>query len=143
MLKEKGIELHSVIGVAQLLDILVKNNRISQDIKEKVLQFVANNQVKLKVDIFSKVFKIIEPIQCHNYILFPQPNVCQMTFEERAKLPSTSEVNKRLFEIMTKKKTNLCLAADVDKVSDLLQIANICGPHIAILKVLINYLIQL
>lgn len=56
-----------------------------------------------------------------------------MSFGSRAAL-SKCPISKRLFEIMEMKKSNLCLAADVNSSQSLLKLAKTVGPHIAILK---------
>lgn len=57
----------------------------------------------------------------------------QLTFTERAEL-ATSSVATRLFEIMSTKETNLCLALDETDASRFLTLAEAIGPEIAVLK---------
>ena len=49
----------------------------------------------------------------------------------RAKKPLAS----KLLELMDKKSTTLCLAADYTKSQDILELADWAGPHIAVLKI--------
>ena len=56
-----------------------------------------------------------------------------MSIENR-KEQAKSDLAKRLFEIMIKKKSNLCLAADVKSSQELFALAEKIGPHICCLK---------
>ena len=65
----------------------------------------------------------------------------------RAKKPLAS----KLLELMNKKSTTLCLAADYTKGQDILELADWVGPHIAVLKIHVdiiedfdqNFIVQL
>lgn len=54
-------------------------------------------------------------------------------FIQRASLTKNSTA-KRLFELMVRKQTNLAVAADVTTSAELLRLADLLGPEIAILK---------
>lgn len=56
-----------------------------------------------------------------------------MPFSARA-LVSKCPISKTLFELMERKKSNLCLAADVTSAENLLKLAKTIGPHIAVFK---------
>ena len=55
------------------------------------------------------------------------------TYKERA-FVSKNKVGKQLFEIMERKKTNLCFSVDLIYSKELLNLANIIGPYICCLK---------
>lgn len=57
----------------------------------------------------------------------------KLSYEERAKI-TKNEVAKKLFSIMATKQTNLCVALDLTKSSDILDILEQVGPHICVLK---------
>ena len=57
----------------------------------------------------------------------------ELSFEERANL-TENKMAKKLFALMSAKKTNLCLAADFNKFDDLLKAADELGPYICIFK---------
>lgn len=57
----------------------------------------------------------------------------KLTYEIRANL-SKSPLAKRLFNLMAQKQTNLCLAADLTKADEILDMADKCGPYICLLK---------
>ncbi|CAN7945292.1 unnamed protein product, partial [Ixodes hexagonus] len=63
----------------------------------------------------------------------------QLSFRERA-LQTTHPLTQRLFEIMEQKQTNLCVAADVTRSSEVLHLADSLGPHICIFKTHIDIL---
>lgn len=57
----------------------------------------------------------------------------KLTYENRANL-SKSPLAKRLFNLMAQKQTNLCLAADLTKADEILDMADKVGPYICLLK---------
>ena len=59
-----------------------------------------------------------------------------MTFQAFPWLDSSNGVLKDLHAIMIKKKSILCVAADVTSCQELLQLADSIGPYICLLKVL-------
>lgn len=56
-----------------------------------------------------------------------------MSYTARSDLAKCS-VTKELFNLMTLKKTNMCLAADLTKAEDILNLVETAGPYICILK---------
>lgn len=60
-------------------------------------------------------------------------NRLKLPYCKRAKLAKNLLASK-LLELMESKQTNLCLAADLKKTDAILELANIVGPHIAVLK---------
>jgi len=57
-----------------------------------------------------------------------------LSYAERAALPGTSLLAADIFSIVEKKRTNLCLSADVTSTSELLKLAEQVGDHICVLK---------
>ena len=57
-----------------------------------------------------------------------------MTYTDRASLRSTHPLTAYLLRLMVAKQTNLCLSADVQSTSQLLDIAEECGGSICVLK---------
>ncbi|XP_015788577.1 uridine 5'-monophosphate synthase [Tetranychus urticae] len=48
---------------------------------------------------------------------------------------TVNPINKVLFEMMERKKTNLCLAVDLTKSSEIIDIVDKMGPHVVIIKI--------
>lgn len=57
----------------------------------------------------------------------------KMCFKSRQDY-AASPITKKLFEIMVAKESNLCVAADLTKASEILDLVALIGPHICILK---------
>lgn len=57
----------------------------------------------------------------------------KLPYCKRAKLAKNPLASK-LLELMESKQSNLCLAADLKKTDAILELANVAGPHIAVLK---------
>ena len=57
-----------------------------------------------------------------------------MSYQERAGLRHTPPLAAYLLKLMAAKQTNLCLSADVQSTSQLLDIAEECGGSICLLK---------
>jgi orotidine-5'-phosphate decarboxylase len=55
------------------------------------------------------------------------------TYQQRAE-NAINAVAKDVLQLLERKKSNLCIAADLVKAQDLLDLAEKCGPYIAILK---------
>ncbi|KYN06707.1 PREDICTED: uridine 5'-monophosphate synthase [Cyphomyrmex costatus] len=58
----------------------------------------------------------------------------KLPYSKRAKL-TTNPLASKLLELMELKQTNLCLAADLTKINVILELANVAGPYIAVLKI--------
>lgn len=58
----------------------------------------------------------------------------KLGFKERAELIETSKIAQKIFKLTLEKKSNLCVAVDVDTADKLLDIAEKVAPHICILK---------
>lgn len=56
------------------------------------------------------------------------------TYDARASLPSTHPLSAYLYELISTKRTNLCVSADVHSSSALLKLAEEVGDHICVLK---------
>lgn len=58
----------------------------------------------------------------------------KMDFLSRSKL-AKNKMAAKLLQLMDMKETTLCLAADLTKADDILELADLAGPHIAVLKI--------
>ncbi|XP_052532081.1 uridine 5'-monophosphate synthase [Tympanuchus pallidicinctus] len=124
-LEEHGIRLHSVCTLSEMLDILQQQGEVDVEMVEKVKNFIQGN--------------VFEPGAQNGPT--PVKRVCkELSFRARAELPGVHPVAARLFTLMEKKQTNLCLSADVTGSKELLQLAASLGPSICILKTHIDIL---
>lgn len=122
-LDAQGLKLHSVFSMSAILDFLVAEGRVDSSVRDELIQFLADNQVKAA-----------PPGDKQNSE--PQKEngpAAHLTYAARAENVECP-VGKRLLELMDAKKTNLAVAADVTTKAELLDLADKVGPHICILK---------
>lgn len=103
-----GYNLHAVFTLQELLGLLKKSHRISQE----------------TVDMVQTSCTQTKKVLCNEFL----------TYKERATY-CTNPIAQRLLTIMETKETNLVLAADVTTKAKLLQLANLIGPEICVLKI--------
>ena len=123
-LELNGIRVHTVTRVSELLDFLRESKKIDKDEYEKVTNFLRNNQVQT----------IRTNMEKSN-----GSKVHELTFKERQKL-ATCPVVRKLLSTMEEKKSNLCVAADVQSSSQLLSVAENIGKYICCLKTHVDIL---
>lgn len=58
----------------------------------------------------------------------------KLGFKERAELTETSKIAQKILRLSLEKKSNLCVAVDVDTADQLLDITEKVAPYICILK---------
>ncbi|KAK1291196.1 hypothetical protein QJS10_CPB17g01800 [Acorus calamus] len=117
-LKEKGIELHSVVKLSEILDVLVRNGKVAEEKAGEVRAFLDENR---RVSVPGK------PV-----VATPKVRV-RVSYAERAGM-ARNPMGRRLLETMERKQSNLCLAADVNTAAELLSLAEKVGPEICLLK---------
>ncbi|KAH7295671.1 hypothetical protein KP509_27G060200 [Ceratopteris richardii] len=118
-LAQNGVQLHAALNLTQMVEVLVKKGKLTENVASSVRQFIADNQTSLPASV---------PLQS----TLPA-RIKRLSYGERAKLAENATA-RRLFEIMEQKKSNLSLAADVNSAADLLDIAEKVGPEICLLK---------
>ncbi|XP_059476297.1 uridine 5'-monophosphate synthase isoform X2 [Neocloeon triangulifer] len=111
-LEKEGINCHSVCTLMQMMDILKASGKVDDLMLEKVQAYLQDNNDSTPV--------------------YPV-NKRTISFETRAE-KAPCEVSKNLLQLMARKRSNLCVAADVGSASDLLEIAKQVGPYICVLK---------
>ena len=109
-LENSGIRLHSVLEINEVLEVLLKRGNIDNNMFDKVHQFINENQ----------------------FDVLPSSMKC-LSYKERGNIVKNA-VARRIFAIMDKKKSNLAFSVDVTTCAEVLQLADIVGPHICILK---------
>ncbi|KAG8432162.1 hypothetical protein GDO86_016704 [Hymenochirus boettgeri] len=123
-LAERGIRLHSVFTLSQLMDLLHTLGVVNSETVQSVRRFIQENQVTVTV-----------PTPVHD-------SLPAMSYSSRALLPGIHPIASQLLTIMAQKKTNLCLSADVTEASELLLLAAELGPSICMLKTHVDILMD-
>nr|XP_033799888.1 uridine 5'-monophosphate synthase isoform X2 [Geotrypetes seraphini]XP_033799889.1 uridine 5'-monophosphate synthase isoform X2 [Geotrypetes seraphini] len=125
-LQEHGIRLHSVCTLSKLLEILHQHSKIDTEMVGKVRKFIQETSTLTIAQMNGSM---------------PVKKKCrEMGFGTRAQLPGIHLVAARLLKVMDKKRSNLCLSADVTDPEELLQLADSLGPSICMLKTHVDIL---
>ncbi|XP_038972952.1 uridine 5'-monophosphate synthase isoform X1 [Phoenix dactylifera] len=123
-LAAQGIRLHSLTTLTDVLRVLVTHGRVSMEKAAEVRAFLdANRRVAVVAAAAAAA---------------PRSRV-RVSYGERAGM-AKNPMGKRLFEVMEKKQSNLCFAADVSTAKELLDIADKIGPEICLLKTHVDIL---
>ncbi|XP_018417204.1 PREDICTED: uridine 5'-monophosphate synthase [Nanorana parkeri] len=123
-LAENGIRLHSVSTLTQLLNVLQQLGKVDTEMVENVRRFIQENKV---IELPSAPVK--KPCTA-------------LSYSSRAALSGAHPLARRLCAIMEKKKSNLCVSADVTDSASLLRLAAELGPSICMLKTHVDILID-
>ncbi|KAM0931129.1 hypothetical protein ACQ4PT_000526 [Festuca glaucescens] len=121
-LAANGVTLHSLMTLTEVLAVLVRHGKVTEEKAAEVKRFLdANRTVAVPPGT---------PVK---------PKVARMPLAERARL-AVNPMGRRLFEVMEAKQSNLCVAADVQTRKELLELAKKVGPEICMLKTHVNIL---
>ena len=107
VLKENSYEVISIFTITEVINALIKKNKISQEEFDLTLNFIQNNKATRKK------------------IVLDYPSIKKV-----AKHPKNID----LLNIIENKKSNLCCSADVTTKMELLQLIQKVGPNICLLK---------
>jgi len=111
-LTKNGIAVRSLVTVSKVLEVLLREGRISEETVSAVKIFIGNNQTQ-------GVEKSSE--------------VPQWEFSSRSSLME-NEISKRLISTMIRKQSNLCVAVDTQKSEDVLSVVRKVGGSVAVVK---------
>ncbi|KAK9132532.1 hypothetical protein Scep_012060 [Stephania cephalantha] len=120
-LEENGIRLHSMIRLTEMVEVLRRNGRMGEEKVKEVRAFLEDNR------------RVSVPAAAAVAPRSVGRGLVKVSYEERGKMAKNPTALK-LFEVMVKKESNLCLAADVPTAAELLALADKVGPDICLLK---------
>ncbi|XP_017772254.1 PREDICTED: uridine 5'-monophosphate synthase [Nicrophorus vespilloides] len=115
LLKDNGIKMHALLTMTQLMKFLKEADCVTDETCQKVADYLKASQVDASVLNKTKLDRL------------------KMPYEERIS-HSSNAIAKRLFKIMSEKKTNLCIAADLTDAAEILNLAEAVGPHVCLFK---------
>eukprot|EP01027_Heterolobosea_sp_BB2_P023933 GEZU01036003.1.p1 GENE.GEZU01036003.1~~GEZU01036003.1.p1 ORF type:complete len:497 (-),score=161.54 GEZU01036003.1:38-1306(-) len=118
-INKRGYNLHSVLTISELLQVLETEKKLDADTVQRMKEFITNTQV-LGTGAPVEQPKPLEVKKAKRY-------------SERAELCSNPTA-KELLKLMDEKRTNLCVALDVTTKAEVLQYADTLGPYICCLK---------
>ncbi|KAG8191815.1 hypothetical protein JTE90_022808 [Oedothorax gibbosus] len=120
-LEKAGIRLHSLFTLSEIFDRYCTMNKVDDELVISIKEYIKGNKY-IPVKKQATVLK-------------------HMSFEDRAKV-CHQPVAKQLMEIVAKKQSNLCVALDVLKSQELLDLADKLGPFVCMIKTHIDILLD-
>lgn len=117
-LENHGIKVKSLYVMTQLMKYLLQAGKITSEIVKDVGDYLTTNQAP--------------NVSVQGTVAIPDDRL-RLSYNKRAKL-AKNPLTSKLLELMEFKQSNLCLAADLKKTDEILELANVAGPHIAVLK---------
>ncbi|XP_015186470.1 PREDICTED: uridine 5'-monophosphate synthase [Polistes dominula] len=116
-LEDKGIKVRSLYDVTLLMNYLLDYGKVTQEIVKDVASYLKSCQTSFASLTENVVNKRLET-----------------PFSIRAN-QTKNAVAFKLFQLMEAKQSTLCLAADLTKTNSILELIELAGPHIVILKI--------
>ncbi|XP_065207810.1 uridine 5'-monophosphate synthase-like [Planococcus citri] len=114
-IQNKGYNVHCLFSLSEVVDVLSNKGIIDSETVQRIIE--GHKEVKRSaVDVVKSV------------------NRTELAFENRTEY-CKSKAAAKLLSVMSEKKSNLCVAADVTDMNAILKLADEVGPHICIFKV--------
>ncbi|XP_050346327.1 uridine 5'-monophosphate synthase [Nymphalis io] len=107
-----NVQMKSLFTMTELIDILVKKNKITEERGKDVINYLKNVQAPQSAPEFERIL---------------------LSYEKRSEL-ATNAIAKQLFTIMATKKTNLCLSVDLTSSTKILDLLEKVGEHVCLVK---------
>uniref|UniRef100_A0A336KMV5 Uridine 5'-monophosphate synthase n=1 Tax=Culicoides sonorensis TaxID=179676 RepID=A0A336KMV5_CULSO len=120
--ENNGVKMHSLFTLSYLLKVLLDAGKVEKSTVEAVSKYIETCQIRVDGTFMNENAKVVNKLARTS-----------MTFDSRADL-AKSDLSKNLFKLMSIKKSNLCVAADLTKCDEILNLAKLIGSHICILK---------
>lgn len=128
-LKSMGINVVCIVTMTEMMSILLQYGCITRETSESVLEFIRSHS---ETSIVTK-----RKTSCKIGVDVMERTKC--SFESRS-VTTNQPLARKLFEIMSAKKSNLCVGVDVTTSEELLSLTEKVGPHICMLKTHIDIL---
>ncbi|XP_055609028.1 uridine 5'-monophosphate synthase-like [Uranotaenia lowii] len=121
--EEQGVRMHSLFTLSFLLNVLLDKGLIEDKTVQSVAKYIECAQIKSDGSFMNgNGTKVINEL-----------SRVGMTYEARADL-AKCPISKELMKLIATKKSTLCLAADLTRSEDILNLVERVGPYICILK---------
>jgi uridine monophosphate synthetase len=117
----QNLRLHAALPITRMLDTLVAHGKVTEAVASDVRAFLAANQTSVPAAASLVTGQAVAA------------KAARLTYGARAQLAGNA-AGKRLLECMERKRSNLCVAADVTTCEGVLRLAAAIGPHICCLK---------
>ncbi|XP_018493903.1 LOW QUALITY PROTEIN: uridine 5'-monophosphate synthase-like [Galendromus occidentalis] len=118
-LEERGINLHPVLKLSEIIDRLEVENLIQADVAQRSREFIRT----VKPSLTPAAVGVGE----------------RASFEGRAR-SAKHPVSAKLLKFVNKKKTNLCVAIDVETTAELLELTSKVAPYVCAVKTHVDQL---
>jgi len=140
-LLDQGIHLKSVLTLPMVLDILQSEDKIESSMVEKIKTFLSENTVSRKDPPEVKITPCNDADTCEKTVTNGnhKKRSESISYGSRSKM-CLHNVSSKLLSIMEEKQSNLCLSADVQSCSELLDLAESLGPLICCIKTHVDIL---
>ncbi|CAH1391508.1 unnamed protein product [Nezara viridula] len=117
-LNKEGIKMHGLFCLSEVLEVLCSLGKIESETVEKVLDYIRINQIFPDGEMMT--------------IEFPRGRL-EQRYSERSLIAGCT-LAKKLFILMEKKQSNLCIAVDASNSRDLIRLVEETGEQAAVIK---------